>query len=174
MSAQDIVNNLIESIIAIVIPIHDEILECSDPDETLTKSTSIYSLPEDDDYEDDQVIPGFDFSKQASSKSAPSILSDYEVPSEMVEDYEEYPEFYEQKITKKLVHTDALNVSRENIIGGHGDKKSQEVNNETIYHGLCQVQMPKFLNGPPRLGLSKRSKVEPLLKSNSKRPKIMN
>ena len=51
-------------------------------------------------------------------------------------------------------------------------KRKQEVDpgDDTTYHAMLGVNMPKFLNGPPRIGLSK-SKV---YKSLHKKPKFVN
>ena len=48
--------------------------------------------------------------------------------------------------------------------------QTSEPEHGTNYHTLSGITMPKFLNGPPRIGLSKNK----LCKSLHKKPKFVN
>ena len=49
------------------------------------------------------------------------------------------------------------------------EKQGKETGSDSNYHALSGVMMPKFLNGPPRIGLSKNRLCKPL----HKKPKFM-
>ena len=49
------------------------------------------------------------------------------------------------------------------------EKQGKETGSDSNYHALSGVMMPKFLNGPPRIGLSKNKLCKPL----HKKPKFM-
>ena len=51
---------------------------------------------------------------------------------------------------------------------GH-EKPEKETGNDSNYHAMSGVTMPKFLNGPPRIGLSRTRLCKPL----HKKPKFM-
>ena len=160
-----IVTEIVDSLINMVV-IED--VYGGNDDTKSTKSNSLYSYPECESLEDDQVTPGYD-------PPSKSISSDREVPGTVCEEFMESlnppedVELYDRTSEKSKEKSPKVNF--ENIVVESVDikmhfeqpikstvKRKIEDSNDTndiIYHAFSGLRMPKLLNRPPRLGLSK-------------------
>ena len=82
------------------------------------------------------------------------------------------PSVYAQEKPKVSYDMDEIVANADQVQNSGAKRKEMSENEESsasVYHGICQVSIPKFLNGPPRLGLSKTFKSKMPL---HKRPKF--
>lgn len=139
-------------------------------DDNETNEMSDFEVPQfaEEGKDDDELEF---YGKESTDKLKESTISD--IKRKFVSEEENVPQIneeiqdYGKEVTNELrVHSHQVSTN------SHLKRKIvHEKEDAPVYHSLCGVMMPNFLNRPPRLGLRKNSNLKSL---HAKKPRIEN